>query len=272
MRKVVLFILVLVMAVSCSKIENPEVDPIDSTPVDFGGNTRFEQICVEQFDLDGDGHLSVYECSKAHQLDCSNKSLFSVEGVKNFVNLEALYCHDNIINNLDVAGMQNLKYLYANGANVHSINISGCSSLLILDIHSNFVESIDLSDAKDLFYLSVCYNDRLTALNLSENHKIGLIYCQMCSLTNLDVSPCPLIMGLHCWNNYLTELVLGESGCLTEMWCGDNNLTSLDVSGCPDRMEYLSAPRNPHLMKVTMKKGQTSNSMEFPSYTQLYFK
>ena len=51
-----------------------------------------------------------------------------------------------------------------------------------------------------LTYLD-CYNNQLTALNVSQNTALTTLYCEDNQLTALDVSGCPALTELRCYNN-----------------------------------------------------------------------
>lgn len=267
----VLFLAVVAFC-SCDRGMEPDTEPVDNSIVDFDPEDKFGAFCIRSFDLDSDGQLSVYECGKVREINCAGMTLFDIQGIKNFTNLEALYCHDNIITNLDVSGMSNLKYLYCNASNVHTIDVRGCSNLLILDAHQNFIKQIDITQCPDIFLLSVCFNAELEELDLSNSRGMGTIYCQKCSLRELDLSHCGKLMGLHCWNNQLESINLEGCGRLTDIWCGDNRLRTLDVTQCADRISFLSCPRNNNMNSVVMRRGQECVSIELPQYAIVKYK
>ena len=266
MNRFFIFILLAAVAASCQTKEssNPVVD---KTPVSFDGNEAFMRICLEKYDLDADGVLTVYECENIKELDVSARNLSSLKGIENFTELETLFCYDNIISDIDLSTLKKLKYLYCNNSNVHNLNVLGCSELLILDAHYNFLETLDVSSCSKMFLLSICFNPRFKEINLGSCKSLGTLYCQSCSLTGLDVSGCSHLIGLHCWGNQLTELKLEGCSNLMDLWCGDNNLFSVDLTDCPDKMQYISCPRNPGLMKVYLRKGQTASSIELSTST-----
>ena len=109
-------------------------------------------------------------------------------------------------------------------------------------------------------------------LNSSRFKALGTLYCQSCSLTSLDLSGCSHLIGLHCWGNQLTELNIDGCSNLMDLWCGDNNLFSLDLTSCPDKMQYISCPRNPGLMRIFLREGQTASSIELSASTGIIYK
>ena len=271
MNRFFIFILLAILATGCQTkdVNNPVVD---KTPVSFEGNDAFMHICLERYDSDADGVLTVYECEKVKELDVSARNLFSLKGIENFTGLETLFCYDNIISDLDVSALKKLKYLYCNNSNVHTLNVTGCSELLILDAHYNFLETLDVTSCSKMYLLSVCFNPRFSEIDLSACKALGTLYCQSCTLTRLDLSGCSHLIGLHCWGNQLTELNLEGCSNLMDLWCGDNNLFSLDLTSCPDKMQYISCPRNPGLMRVFLREGQTASSIELSASTGIIYK
>jgi len=271
MNRFLFFILITIVVASCQT--KGASDPvIDKTPVSFGDNELFKRICLERYDIDADGVLTVYECEKVNELDVSASNLYSLKGIENFTKLETLFCYDNLISDLDVSALKKLKYLYCNNSNVHNLNVTGCSELLILDAHYNFLETLDVTSCSKMFLLSICFNPRFKEIDLSACCALGTLYCQSCSLTSLDLSVCGRLIGLHCWGNQLTELNLEGCSSLMDLWCGDNNLFSLDLTSCPDKMQYISCPRNPGLMRIYLREGQTASSIELSASTGITYK
>lgn len=267
-KSFILLLLAISVTVACQKHITEETE---SLAVSFGGNTAFEELCLARYDTDGDGVLTQKECDSVKELDCSSCNLRSLEGIKNFRNLETLFCYYNLFTDIDLSGMESLKYFYGESSNIHSLNVSGCTSLLVLDAHYNFISGIDLSSCGNLYLLSVCFNPPLQSLDVSSNPNLGVIYCQQCSLTELNLGEQPTLFGLHCWNNSLESLDLGGCNALEEIWCGDNNLLELDFRNCPMKMSTVSAPRNPRLYRAYFKEGQSVTSVEFPNITIVHY-
>lgn len=265
----ILSFLAISLFVSCQETKEKIEEP--SPIVSFGDNTLLKDVCVSLFDTDGDGNLTEKECEAVKELDCSSCNLRSLEGIKNFKNLETLFCYYNLFNDLDFSGMDKLKYVYGENSNIHSINLTGCSSLLVLDLHYNFLSTIDVSSSPDLFLLSVCFNPPLERLDVSSNPRLGVIYCQMCSLTELVLGEKPALFGLHCWNNALESLDLSGCTALEDIWCGDNELNELDFRNCPMKLFTVSAPRNSRLYRAYFRQGQQVSSMEFPNITIIHY-
>ncbi len=76
----------------------------------------------------------------------------------------------------------------------------------------------------------ICYNNRLTTLNVSNNKELWSLDCGVNQLTSLDVSNNSSLTELSCQKNQLATLDVSNNPALTELWCYENRLTTLDVS------------------------------------------
>jgi LPXTG-motif cell wall-anchored protein len=99
-----------------------------------------------------------------------------------------------------------------------------------------------------------CYDNNLTALNVSNNSHLATLICpgnqidtidvssnlllehldiSENRITSLDVNNLQSLWALTCYDNLITSLNVKNNPLLQELWCFDNQLTSLDVSGNP---------------------------------------
>lgn len=89
----------------------------------------------------------------------------------------------------------------------------------------------------------VCNNNRLTALDLSENTELQELNCSSNRLTELDLSKNTRLQGLWCANNQLAALNISKSTELQRLLCSYNQLTALDLSKNA-RLQTLSCDNN----------------------------
>ena len=75
-----------------------------------------------------------------------------------------------------------------------------------------------------------CFNNQLTALDVSKNTALTYLDCRSNQLTALDVSKNTALTYLDCGNNQLTSLDVSKNTALTDLACRNNQLTSLDIS------------------------------------------
>lgn len=101
---------------------------------------------------------------------------------------------------------------------IQVINCSNCTS----------VSGIEFFDSlRELF---LYFNNQLTSLDVSHNHKLERLDCDSNLLTSLDVSNNPNLKELFCMSNRLTGLDISNNPNLIRVGCDGNQLTSLDVS------------------------------------------
>ena len=70
----------------------------------------------------------------------------------------------------------------------------------------------------------------LTALDVSKNTQLTVLWCHSNSLSSLDVSKNTQLTWLYCSSNSLTTLDLSNNTQLEVLSCRKNNLSSLDIS------------------------------------------
>ena len=103
------------------------------------------------------------------------------------------------------------------------------TALTSLACYENQLTAFDVSKNTALTKL-YCYNNQLTALDLSKNTALTTLYCYNNQLTALDVSKNTVLTELYCYNNQLTAFDLSKNTALTKLYCYHNQLTELDVS------------------------------------------
>ena len=94
---------------------------------------------------------------------------------------------------------------------------------------NNQLTALDVSKNTALTDL-ICYNNQLTSLDVSKNTALTYLNCDNNLLTALDVSNNTALTGLLCENNQLTALDVSINTALTYLYCDNNQLTALDVS------------------------------------------
>ena len=102
----------------------------------------------------------------------------------------------------------------------------------------NLTGSLNLSGLDALKELR-CYNNKLTALDVSQNAGLKVLDFGWNQLTQIDVSSNTELTGLSCKNNQLTELDVSKNIKLKELEFDRNALTELDISK-NTKLEHLS--------------------------------
>ena len=116
------------------------------------------------------------------------------------------------------------------GQNIASLQgIEHFTKLELLYCFDNQLTALDLSRNKKLTELS-CFGNQLTALDLSRNTALETLFCNGNQLTALDVTRNTKLITLSCSSNQLTALDVSKNTELIALTCDNNQLTELDVS------------------------------------------
>ena len=169
-----------------------------------------------------------------------NETNFPDENFRNWL-LQQDYGADGILTGMEISGIT-----YINISNRNISNLTGIehfTALSNLVCYDNQLTALDLSKNTALRNLD-CYDNQLTALDLSKNTALITLDCYDNQLTALDVSGCTALKYLDCCNNQLTALDVPGCTALGEVDCSNNQLTTLDVSGCSTELGRLSCYRN----------------------------
>lgn len=110
------------------------------------------------------------------------------------------------------------------------VDTSSIDTLEFLDV--SFKNITDLTGIQDFTALKklYCYDNQLTALNISKNTALTSLICYSNQLTTLDVSKNTALIELSCKLNQLTSLNVSNNPALTFLTCRENKLITLDVS------------------------------------------
>ena len=193
MKKLFLFTLLAIVAISFNACSKDETWPDDSPIIEFKDSYFLEALVKgtddydgSKIDKNGDGKISEKEASVVRGLRLSDFKIRCIDEISYFTALETLYCDHNQLTSLDVSKNTELDTLH-------------------------------------------CDNNQLTSLDVSKNTKLGWFYCNNNQLTSLDVSKNTELSYLYCNNNQLTSLDLSKNAELYSLNCSGNNLKSVIV-------------------------------------------
>ena len=116
-----------------------------------------------------------------------------------------------------------------NESHIRSLDGIEYFSITQLNCYNNQLTALDVSKNTALEKLS-CYYNPITSLDVSKNTALKKLFCFQSRLTSLDISKNTALTELWCFDNQLTSLDVSKSTALTILWCGNNQLSSLDVS------------------------------------------
>ena len=211
-------------------------------------DSNFEQALINLgLDCAIDGLVFTSNITNVTLLDLRDKNISSLVGIKAFVNLQQLFCNndvvgggnDNTISNLDVSGMNQLRYFYCQNNLITTLNITGLNSLQALDTSNNplATPTLDVHLFPNLFYL-VCQNNGLTSLNISGLTNLQTLIVWNNSLTTLNVSNNPNLTYLDCDENAFTTININGLTNLEYFYCSYNALTAINVSAATNLIEF----------------------------------
>ena len=164
---------------------------------------------VMQFDTDGDGALSAAECGAVKRISVVGKRIADLRGVEYFVNLEQLYCSQNLLRHIDVSANTKLKVLNVN------MNV--------------YLDLLDVSKNTELYWLG-CVKTGISELDISNNTALTYLACGDNRLTELDLSQNVLLEELSIESNPIAQIDLSCNPNLSRFTFADTLLTSLDLS------------------------------------------
>jgi len=118
---------------------------------------------------------------------------------------------------------------FSGNSGTADILVENVEGLTYLACYNNSLTALDISKDIALTGLNCGYNS-LTALNISSNTALTVLDCGLNSITALDVSANTALIYLACYENSLTALNISSNTALTELYCGTNPLMQLDVS------------------------------------------
>ena len=234
MKKFYLFLVLLtgLVLVGCDKSKESVQTDDDFDICSVMEDVEFKAYCLENFDTNNDGKLSLTEGEKIANIDIQQSSkgtITSLKGIEYFMNLEALLCSSNLITSLDVSKNTALTKLECSGNLLTSLDVSGCTTLNTLYCSSNHLASLDVSNCTALSNL-YCSSNQLTSLDVSGCTALTKLECGSNLLTALDVNGCTALKALDCHSNRLTSLDVSNNTALVLLYCSENFLSSLDVS------------------------------------------
>lgn len=129
---------------------------------------------VKTYDGDDDGALSAEEVASITSLDCSNRSISSLQGISTLTALAELDASGNDLTEADLSSNASLTDVDLSNNELTSVNLANLTSLVSLDVSGNALTSLDLSACASLQSLS-CSTNQLARLDLSKNAQVSSV-------------------------------------------------------------------------------------------------
>ena len=186
----------------------------------------FNAYCINNFDKDRDGKLSLAEAEAITEIDCSNQGISSLTGIEKMTNLRSINCRYNTINGvMSFAGMTQLETVICDHNLFEKLDFSGCTALKSVTANDNYKIADDgYTSIFSLEEIDLTGCSALEEIDLTDN-----------ILTELDVTDCVNMRSLNCRYNRIKSLDVSKCTKLRELSCRTNQLSGiLDVSKCPE--------------------------------------
>ncbi|MBO7453200.1 MAG: DUF4214 domain-containing protein [Clostridiales bacterium] len=122
---------------------------------------------VSVFDKDGNKTLSATEIKEAYFIECPNKQIKDITGIKYFTSATSL----------DIANNQ-----------IEKVDLSANTSLTVFDCRNNNISSLDVSKQSKLTQLFI-QNNNMSSLNIGKNaSRLDTLYCFGNKFSEMDIS------------------------------------------------------------------------------------
>ena len=149
MKKLFLFTLLAIVAISFNACSKDETWPDDCPIIEFKDSYFLEALVKgtddydgSKIDKNGDGKISEKEASVVRGLRLSDFKIRCIDEISYFTALETLYCDHNQLTSLDVSKNTELSYLYCNNNQLTSLDLSKNAELYSLNCSGNNLKSV----------------------------------------------------------------------------------------------------------------------------------
>lgn len=203
-------------------------------------DVRFAKYCLDNFDVDMDGVLSMAEAAEVTMIRLPNGSgdsgeslnLISLSGIEYFTNLTMLVCSRNLLTELDLSYNQKLEFLDCADNQITELDLSQISTLENVYCERNKLNVLTIPPSAKYLETLWCGNNQLPALDVRNLTNLEDLDCSANKLSSLDLTGCLRLVELHCTFNQLAALHIPDGHLLEIIDCYVNQLTSLDLSHC----------------------------------------
>lgn len=188
------------------------------------------ELLTQGVDQNGDGQIQMAEALQVKKLYVKNQRIQSLEGIREFKNLEELGCYQNELVNLDLRGLQKLVYLYANANRLESVDITGLTALKHIYLQNNpeLLVKSDFTAFKALEQLFVS-NTRCAALQLQNLSALKTVEASNCRLRRFVISGAVNLASISLAGNELTEADFEQLPQLEFIDISQNPLQSINI-------------------------------------------
>ena len=220
------------------------------------------------YDQNQDGKLSDAERKSVQVLDVGETSEYrmeleylpvtSLKGIEYFPNLKELDCSHSDLTRLDVSKNQKLEKLFCGQNAIKNLQLAGNKKLQQLDCRENELKKLDVTNQKELVRL-YCDSNRLKKLNLKNNKKLREVSVSHNQLSKINLHKLVKLQKFYGDDNRLVRLSTKNNRQLTELYVNDNRITTMNLSK-NKKLQYLYINNN-CLISGCLMTGYTGMEM-----------
>ena len=177
-----------------------------------------KRLILLGIDENRNNEIEKAEAEKVTRLYVDKADIFSLEGIKHFINLEEFGFYYNKIRTIDLSGMKKLKAVYGFRNEITDVNLANASSLKTLNFNDNQITKINIEGC-----------NHLEEIKISRN-----------SLPGFDISNLPKLKNVYADRNRISNFVMAKNVDLIYINVSENDIkNNLDFSGSPNLEEII---------------------------------
>lgn len=160
----------------------------------------FNGYC-KQFDLNGDGQLSISEAKEVERIDASGLDIISLNGLSYFENLRSLKCQDNALTLLDCSENNQLEYVDCSDNQISGSVFFGPNMMLReINCSNNRIEEL-YPPMSPSFRALDCKNNKIRKLSIDFIRNIQYVDCSDNDIEDINLSYAKNLKKFDCSNN-----------------------------------------------------------------------
>lgn len=193
----------------------------------------FKSYCVDRFDANGDGEISILEAENITNVNCSGKGVSSLAGLEACANLETLDCSNNSISTIRLPRLTKLETLHCFGNPISELDLTGCITFrhcYMKDANTDAIQARKSVPTKEFSLLDYTSSANSFKLSFAGIPHITLIKISKTNYVSIDISDNDYVTDVDITNNAnLTSVDLCHS-IVVMLLAGNQKLENVDVS------------------------------------------
>ena len=190
------------------------------------------RLFVSDYDTDGNDYLSQEERDVITTIDCTQKGIRSLTGLKYFDKVTKLTCDKNPLEGLELAENQSLESLVCQENGLTELDLSKNPGITFVNCSRNSLSELDVTQNTGLTGL-YCSDNGLSELDVSKNSKLKNLDFSGNNISTINLTGNPLIETLAFTGNKISSIDLSGMSELWILYAGKNELTQIDVTHNP---------------------------------------